>query len=148
MVMIIEQLVAEDLDLVAQLFDDYRTFYNQQSDIQAAKQFLKARLLKEESILFVAKIDDQCVGFTQLYPTFSSVAMKRAFILNDLFVIENYRRHGIAEKLMECAFDFAKQHDARFIALETGVSNTKAQALYEKVGMAVEKDIKHYIYYW
>lgn len=146
--MIIERLAVEDVDAVADLFDAYRKFYHQPSDIPAAKQFLKARLLKEDSILFVAKMDHQCVGFTQLYPTFSSVAMKRAFILNDLYVAEDYRRHGIAEKLMEQAFQFAKQHDARSIALETGALNTKAQALYEKVGMEVETDVKHYIYYW
>lgn len=146
--MIVQRFVEEDLKQVAKLFDEYRTFYNQSSDIQAATQFLEARLLNDESTIFVAKKENKCVGFVQLYPTFSSVAMKRAYILNDLYVTENYRRDGVARMLMEHTFQFAKEHDARFITLETGILNTKAQALYQVMGMEVENTVKHYIYYF
>ena len=146
--MIVQRFVEEDLKQIAKLFDEYRSFYNQSSDIQAATQFLEARLLNDESIIFVAKRENKCVGFVQLYPTFSSVAMKRAYILNDLYVTENYRRDGVARMLMEQTFQFAKKHDARFITLETGILNTRAQALYEEMGMEIENTVKHYTYYF
>lgn len=123
-------------------------FYEQESNVEAATDFIKERLQNEESIIFVAKIENHYVGFTQLYPTFSSVAMKRAFILNDLFVVEGYRKNGVATGLMDTAFQYAANQGARFITLETGANNKKAQALYEKMGMAIESDVKHYIYYW
>lgn len=133
---------------VAGLFDSYRVFYNQTSDIIGATNFLKERINNKESIIFAAKIAGEFVGFTQIYPTFSSVAMKPAFILNDLFVADHSRRSGVAEKLMEEAFEYAKKNNGRFLTLETGFSNTKAQALYEKMGMENDGDVKHFTYYW
>lgn len=144
----IEQIDLTNVEEVAGLFDSYRVFYNQTSDIIGATNFLKERISNKESIIFAAKIAGEFVGFTQIYPTFSSVAMKPAFILNDLFVTEQYRRNGVAEKLIEKAFQFAEENNGRFITLETGSSNKKAQALYGKMGMEIEDDVKHYTYYW
>lgn len=101
-----------------------------------------------ESIILAAKIQNDYAGFVQLFPVFLSVAMKRAYILNDLFVVEKYRRIGVAEQLMEAAFRYAEEQDARYITLETAVANVTAQALYEKVGMEMEKTVKYYIRYW
>ena len=148
MKMEIQQLTEETVIHISPLFNAYRMFYEQESNVEAATDFIKERLQNKESIIFAAKIDNHYVGFTQLYPTFSSVAMKRAFILNDLFVIEEYRKNGVAKALMDTAFQFAIHQGARFITLETGANNTKAQALYEKMGMTIDNDVKHYVYYW
>ena len=148
MKMEIQQLTEETVIHISPLFNAYRMFYEQESNMEAATGFIKERIQNKESIIFAAKIDNRYVGFTQLYPTFSSVAMKRAFILNDLFVIEGYRKNGVAKALMDTAFQFAINQGARFITLETGANNTKAQALYEKMGMTIDNDVKHYVYYW
>ena len=143
------QLLSEEKVIhIAPLFDAYRTFYKQESDIVEATHFLQERVRNKESIILAAKIKNGYVGFIQLYPTFSSVAMKRAFILNDLYVDERFRRQGVANELMKAAFQFAVDNGARFITLETGTNNIKAQALYEKMGMVTENDVKHYMYYW
>ena len=144
----ITTITIEDIHHIAPLFNDYRIFYGQESNVQAAEQFLVERAKHNESIIFAAVHNDQYVGFTQLYPTFSSVAMKKAYILNDLYVHESCRRMGIAEQLMDTAFRYAQNNDARFITLETGTKNEKAQALYEKVGMTHEDNVKHYSLYW
>ncbi|OYN67090.1 GNAT family N-acetyltransferase [Bacillus safensis] len=136
-----------DLMQVAVLFDQYRQFYKQLSHVEGAYHFLAERYRKQESILFVAKQDEQYLGFVQLYPTFSSVAMKDAFILNDLFVINDFRQKGIGKQLMKKAFSFANKKGARFICLETATSNIKAQQLYEKMGMTIDSSTQHYIYY-
>lgn len=144
----IQQLTEDEGMKIAPLFNAYRLFYEQQSNEEAAVEFINERLKNKESIIFAAKMDNQYVGFTQLYPTFSSVAMKRAFILNDLYVEKSYRKNGIAQALMETAFEFAENQNARFLALETGVNNKTAQALYEKMGMTLENDMQRYIHYW
>lgn len=144
----IKLATVEDVREIAPLFNAYRIFYNQQSNVIEATAFLKKRLENDESIIFVALHEGQHVGFTQLFPTFSSVAMKKAYILNDLYVDGKFRRMGIAEQLMVAAFQYAKENNARFIALETGSSNKQAQALYEKLGMIEEESVKHYIHYW
>lgn len=143
----IQFVTLEEIGKVAPLFNNYRVFYGQADDLLAAMAFLSERLTNNESVILAAIHNNEYAGFTQLYPTFSSVAMKRAFILNDLYVDENFRRLGIAEELMKAAFRYAESHDARFIALETGCENVQAQALYEKMGM-IQEEVKHYIRYW
>ncbi|MEB2299023.1 GNAT family N-acetyltransferase [Lysinibacillus xylanilyticus] len=133
---------------VVPLFNAYREFYDQQSDLEQAEQFLLERLNKEESAIFLAYIDERPVGFVQLYPTFSSVAMKKAFILNDLFVVEYARKHGVAQALMEQCYSYCLQKDARYITLETATDNVRAQKLYEKLGMKIDDGVFHYIKYW
>lgn len=82
----------EDLEEVSRLFDQYRVFYKKSSNIEAARTFLQERFQKNESTMFVARDQELMVGFTQLYPSFSSVSLKRTWILNDLFVEEPYRK--------------------------------------------------------
>lgn len=133
---------------VLPLFNAYREFYDQQSDLGQAKQFLLERLNKEESVIFLAYINEQPVGFVQLYPTFSSVAMKKAFILNDLFVAEHARKQGVAQALIEQCYSYCVQKDARYLGLETATNNVRAQKLYEKLGMRIDNGVFHYIKYW
>lgn len=144
----IERIHVEQVKDIAPLFNEYRMFYEQENDRAGAERFLTERLQREESIIFSAKIGGKYVGFTQLYPTFSSIAMKKSYILNDLFVQQSARRQGVAEQLMICAFDYAKVNNARFLKLETAVTNERAQALYEKMGMVIEAEMKNYITYW
>lgn len=82
----------EHLDLIVSLFDAYRMFYRKPSDKEAAKQFLFERLKNRESIIFLALVDNEAVGFTQLYLSFSSVSMQPIYILNDLYVTKEYRK--------------------------------------------------------
>lgn len=76
------------------LFNLYRVYYDQKSDMEGAVNFLRERISNEESVIFLAYSQEQAVGFTQLYPTFSSVQMKRTWVLNDLFVHEEHRGQG------------------------------------------------------
>ena len=120
----------KDLEGLAFLFDRYRIFYGQDSDLEAAKEFLCDRFQNGDSVIFIACENEQAIGFTQLYPSFSSVSMKRIWILNDLFVDSRYRRKGIASALMNAAENYARDTGAARIALSTQISNKSAQMLY------------------
>lgn len=119
------------LESVSVLFDRYRIFYNQASNLEAAKEFLKQRFQNNDSVVFAANDNGELVGFTQLYPSFSSVSMKRIWILNDLYVEESHRRRGIAKLLMRSAEEYAKESGAIRVILATQISNITAQKLYE-----------------
>jgi ribosomal protein S18 acetylase RimI-like enzyme len=134
----------EHLQDVSELFNQYRVFYKQSSDIEAAKAFLRERFQKHDSIIFVARDNELIVGFTQLYPSFSSVSMKRAWILNDLFVNEVFRKKGVAKLLMGAAKNFARETGSVRIVLSTQISNMAAQSLYESLGYIEDKDFSHY----
>lgn len=99
----------EHLEAVSQLFDQYRVFYKSPSDLKTARKFLQERFQKGDSIIFVAGNNGHIVGFTQLYPSFSSVSMKRIWILNDLFVEQTCRNQGVAKLLLSAAEEFARQ---------------------------------------
>ena len=130
----IRQAVLADLEALAPLFDGYRQFYGQPSDISAAHAFLRARFEHGESFVFIALDGDTPVGFTQLYPSFSSVSLARIFVLNDLFVHECARRKGVASKLLSAATEFAQALGAVRVSLSTAVSNESAQAVYQAAG--------------
>ncbi|WP_038342801.1 GNAT family N-acetyltransferase [Acinetobacter sp. A47] len=134
-----------DLDGLAEIFNAYRVFYQQASDLAGARQFIEDRLKHKDSVLFIRKNDtNKIIGFVQLYPTFSSVSLGKAWILNDLYVEQSYRRQGIAASLMQQAIDFAQQTDARFIALETTADNIKAQTLYRKLGFQEQSESRFF----
>ncbi len=135
MELIIERATIDDVTEIAKLFDAYRVFYEQRSDLDLATEFLTDRINKSESVIFYAKISEgKYVGFTQLYPSYCSVAAKRIWILYDLFVASDVRANGIGTKLLNRARDFAEQTYANEIVLETARSNVKAQKLYESLG--------------
>ncbi|MFF2754416.1 GNAT family N-acetyltransferase [Psychrobacillus sp. NPDC058041] len=129
------------------LFNGYRMFYGQPSDEEGAKNFLLARIQNEESVIYIAYLEDKPVGFVQLYPFFSSVAMKRAFILNDLFVDPAYRKEGVGKALMKEAFQFCEEEKSRFVTLQTATNNYNAKALYEQMGMHIDNECDYYIKY-
>lgn len=133
-----------DLNQLSQLFDAYRQFYQQAADITAAQQFLKERLRQNESVIFVAEESQNLVGFTQLFPSFSSVSMQRLWVLNDLYVAAEARKQGVAEALMAAAHDFAKETNSKGIILETDWDNVKAQKLYDKLGYEKQNSTYHY----
>ncbi|MDX8044986.1 GNAT family N-acetyltransferase [Gracilibacillus sp. S3-1-1] len=134
----------EDLEEVSTLFNLYRVFYQQPSNLQDARVYIKNRLENEDSVIFIVKDEQKCVGFTQLYPTFSSISMKRAWILNDLYVDVKFRRQGIAELLLHKAKEFAISTGANSITLTTAVDNYAAQQLYQKNEYKRDSHFYHY----
>src|SRR4051812_13531509 len=106
-----------DLVPLADLFDAYRRFYEGPADVDGATRFLRARLEARESVIFVAERDGRLVGFTQLYPSFSSLSMSRVWILNDLFVAPEHRRGRVGGALMAKAEAFAREDGAKGLVL-------------------------------
>lgn len=121
----------DDLETLADLFDGYRRFYGQTSDVSGARKFLESRFAAEDSVIFLAEGQQGIGGFTQLYPSFSSVSMRRIWILNDLFVDPRHRRQGLGHALMNAAEQFARDDDAKGLVLTTQKTNVTAKALYE-----------------
>src|SRR2546428_2648945 len=136
----------KDLDDLVPLFDAYREFYEAGSDRAAARAFLTQRIERDESVIFLASTTrDGAVGFTQLYPSFSSVSLKRLWILNDLFVRSDIRRGGVGRALLERARQHAAETGAKGLILSTVVTNKPAQTLYQSCGW--QRDDEFFQYY-
>ncbi len=130
------QAEIKDVEKLSNLFDQYRIFYKQNSNIENAKVFLEKRILQNESVIFIAVQNGEYIGFTQLYPSFSSVGMCEIWILNDLYIEENYRKQGAAEKLINHVIQYSKITRRKKVALATAYDNLSAQRLYEKIGFS------------
>jgi GNAT superfamily N-acetyltransferase len=123
---------------VAALFDAYRPFYHRPSNPRAAYRYLRARLTNHEATIFLAKEGSDAVGFTLLYPTFSSVAMRPVWILNDRYVRPNARRRGIATRLLDHARAMATRNGAARMVLDTARADRGARRLYSACGWSVD----------
>jgi ribosomal protein S18 acetylase RimI-like enzyme len=135
---------AKDSDLVAPLFDAYRQFYGQKSNLRLAKKFISERLKNKQSIIFVALLEKKAVGFVQLYPSFSSVSADKILVLNDLYVDHEARKLGVARALMNKAKDYAVKNKAQRLCLTTAKNNSKAKSLYESLGYVLDVDNEYY----
>jgi len=141
----VRRATAADLDRIAPLFDAYRQFYGQAHDLALAREFLRERIEQNQSVIFVAvDSDGSALGFTQLYPSFSSASAKRTFILNDLFVDPAGRRNGVGRALLQAAADFGRSSGAVKLTLSTAHTNTSAQSLYEANGWLRDEVFRSY----
>ena len=127
------------------MFDAYRQFHRKPSDLGLARRFLIERFQNNQSIIFLAvQKDGSAVGFTQLFPSFSSVSAARIFVLNDLFVQPEARRMRVGALLLAAAASFARAVGAVRLTLSTEITNEAAQALYEAEGWTRQSDF--YVY--
>ncbi|MEK0315919.1 GNAT family N-acetyltransferase [Cohnella sp. 56] len=142
----IRQATIHDLALIVPLFDAYRSFYGQPSDEAGARSYLTARLGQLESVILLAQHEGaaNAAGFVQLYPSFSSISMKRLWILNDLFVHTLYRKGGVASRLLEAAKRHAVATGAKGLTLSTALDNVGAQRLYERAGYERDEAFCYY----
>ena len=146
----IKQAGIEDMDAIIPLFIAYRTFYKFDSDPEALRDYLYERLKNNQCVIFLAVINDTgatetAIGFTQLYPSFSSLSLKKTWTLFDLFVSPEARQLSVGQQLMNRAKQMAHESGACEIMLHTAADNVTAQRLYEKLGY--ERDNDFYSYY-
>ena len=136
---------AADVDRVAPLFDAYRQFYGLPPDLALCRGYLAERLGRDESaVLLAADPKGAAVGFVQMYPSFSSLAAARTYVIYDLFVDPAARERGVGRRLMEAAAEEARRRGAVSLALSTARTNHRAQRLYESLGWVRDEDFYEY----
>jgi ribosomal protein S18 acetylase RimI-like enzyme len=136
-----------DVEVLHGLVESYRAFYKQEPNPKTLG-YLTERLTNDEAIVFLAhEVADSiatAVGFTMIYPTFSTVSLSQIWLLNDLYVAETSRRQGVAQKLMDRAESEAKAAGATRLFLRTANDNVTAQALYEGRGWVRDEIFRRY----
>jgi ribosomal protein S18 acetylase RimI-like enzyme len=142
----IKTATLEHLELVVPLFDAYRVFYQEVSDVDRARAFLLERIQNAESVIYLAFGGQKPLGFTQLYPSFSSASTQKLWILNDLYVIPEARGLRVGEYLIERAMQLARDTNAKGVMLETAHTNKSGQKLYERMGF-MREDLEFRTYF-
>ncbi|MES3017508.1 MAG: GNAT family N-acetyltransferase [Bacteroidota bacterium] len=147
----IKRITYNERNLVTDLFNKYRIFYEKPSDIKLAETFIADRLSNNESVIFVAFEENygeqNPIGFTQLYPKFSSGRAIKIWVLNDLYVEEDHRKKSVGNKLINTVLDYAKSDGVSIVELSTAVDNYTAQSLYESMGFVKQDPDKEFLSY-
>jgi len=141
------QASLEHLDLIAPLFVKYREFYGELPFPDSSRAFLEKRLRRQESVIYLALPDDdynRLLGFCQLYPSYSSLSLKRVWILNDIYVAEDARRQLVADHLLKTAKKMARDTHAVRMRVSTSANNDVAQKTYESIGFREDNEFKNY----
>jgi len=142
----IVQATLEHLDLLTPLFIKYREFYGELPFPDSSRKFLETRLKRKESVIYLALADDEdkLLGYCQLFPSYSSLSLKRVWILNDIYVAEDARRQLVADRLLQTAKQMAKDTNAVRMRVATSVDNEAAQKTYESIGFREDTRFKNY----
>lgn len=90
--------------------------------------------------VLLAEIDGAFAGFCLTFQSFSTWRGERGVYVQDLYVGEAFRGRGIGEALLKAAAGRARERGAGYLRLSVDVTNTKAQAFYERVGLAHSRD--------
>ena len=125
----------DDLAAIVNMIKKYRKFYKvENQNEEEIEQFVKTRLKNAQSKIFLATDEtDKVVGFTQLYPSYSTVSLKPQWILNDFFVEVAYRHKGYGQALMSFVKEYFRDMAKGFI-LVTDIDNFTAKSFYEQNG--------------
>jgi GNAT superfamily N-acetyltransferase len=143
----IHHVTPHDLEELSALFDQYRVFYQYESNLTAVKSFVSERITASDSVIFVAQSPEgELTGFVQLYPLLSSTRMKKLWLLNDLYVHPKFRGKKVSVMLIDRAKQLARETDSAGLMLETAKSNTIGNNLYRKTEFSLDTD--HNFYSW
>ncbi|MFJ4775560.1 GNAT family N-acetyltransferase [Streptomyces sp. NPDC088762] len=132
---------ADDVEVAAGLFRGYLDFYEVKvEDPDGPRAFLAERIANDESLVLLADAPEAgTVGFAQVYRTFSSLTLRRAWVLNDLYVSPAGRRTGAGRALLREVLRRAREAGVAGVQLETAYDNHIAQGLYEAEGFVREE---------
>ena len=82
---------------------------------------------------FLALNDNHVVGFVHFREFLRPIKASTGIFMDDLFVDDAFRGHGIAQRLIKSVEDFTRQKDIAIIRWVTGDDNHDAMRVYNKM---------------
>jgi GNAT superfamily N-acetyltransferase len=139
MSLVIRTVEKNDLNELTDLMYQYIVdFYKRpKPPIDKVHNLIKTLIEKQRGIQYIAEQDGKLIGFATLYFSFSTTKADKITIMNDLFVIENARGTGVAQKLFKSCENFTKENGYAHMAWVTATDNKRAQKFYDKMGGAI-----------
>ena len=134
---VISVVAEEDLGDLLPLLRGYCDFYEVAPSDESLLGVCRALIAdpEREGLQLIARQPDgRAVGFATLYWTWQTLNAARLGVMNDLFVADEARGSGLAERLIAACRERAAAHGARELAWQTAKDNHRAQKLYERVG--------------
>ncbi len=122
-------------ELLTLLIEDEYLNYDDALTPFVVKDFYKNVIVRENTKIFLCEENEKIVGYVYGYLT-----EEKKIIIDALFVMEEYRKKGIATQLLECIKSWAKEIDISIIEISVLLKNEKARSLYQKMGFMPFKE--------
>jgi len=141
-------VVEADLPELLPLVRAYCDFYEVAPTDNALLALSRALLADpdREGVQLIARNDrTEAVGFATVYWTWDTLIAARAGIMHDLFVRPSARGSGVADLLIEACVEECRRHRAAKLGWQTARDNTRAQAVYERVGATRDEWVDYWL---
>lgn len=132
----IEIVNEQNFEELLPLMEKYQEFY-EVANISTDKNrrfFSKFLGGSSEGAQFLVRSNNNAVGFATIYYCYSSSITEKVAVLNDLYVLPDFRKQGLAACLINHCHDFGLANGAARLQWVTAKSNTTAQSAYNKLG--------------
>jgi GNAT superfamily N-acetyltransferase len=123
-----------EIDVLAEMFDQYRVHYGEASDATRSACWLDENLSTGRLRAFVAEDDGQLVGFAITMELPASLRLSHFWQIRDLFVLPAHRRLGVAHTLLASVREAAIASGAVRLVVQTEKDNDPALRLYTDSG--------------
>ncbi len=83
---------------------------------------------------YMLEVDGKSVGFALTAKSYSREAGGKVLWLEELFVLEEYRSHGLGKECFDHIEKYARENGFTRVRLEVEEENVRARALYDRLG--------------
>lgn len=101
-------------------------------DPDRAAEALAQAIGSESSVVLVAEHRGELLGFATAYLELNSVRFGQRCWVEDLAVSPEHRSEGVGKALLEAAKDWARDHGATHLELDSGELRHEAHRFYER----------------
>jgi GNAT superfamily N-acetyltransferase len=132
----ISQVTSQNIDDFLNLIDQLAQYEHLPAPNPEAKTRLRQDCLSVNPKFhaYLAKLDGKPAGYIVYFFTYSSFLASPTLFLEDIFVLEEYRRQGVGKAFFEFIKEVAKQECCGRIEFNVLKWNTSAQEFYEQTG--------------
>ena len=132
----IEEVTTENFTDFLNLINKLAEYEKLQPPDEEAQKRLRLDCLsdKPKYRAFIGKIGDRAVSYIIYLFTYSSFLALPTLYLEDIFVLQEYRRNGVGEKMFKYIKQVAKREGCGRIEFTVLTWNKSAQEFYEKNG--------------
>lgn len=145
-------MIADEIDITIRSF--------RETDLDAAINLAGELITSEEiasqnpgdpcSFCFVAEVAGKVVGFNLACELYVGIPLSKICVIQSIVVHDDYRRHGIGEKLIDAVFKHCVKHSIEVIRTLIDDDDIRLRQFVEHLGFKhsmvsnFDKTIEHY----